>query len=86
MARDLHDFLNIAWQTVDVRKAHKMVMKIEICITRPTKRISKSFAYLIMKKIWIEKIAKLLSHSIYMQHTFEFNMLVIIVRNDDLLQ
>ena len=30
MARDWHDFLNVAWQTVGVRKAHKMVMKIEI--------------------------------------------------------
>ena len=26
-ARDLHDFFNVAWQTVDVRKAHKIVMK-----------------------------------------------------------
>ena len=26
-ARDWHDFLNVAWQTVDVRKARKMGMK-----------------------------------------------------------
>ena len=29
-ARDLHDFFKVAWQTVDVRKAHKIVMKSEI--------------------------------------------------------
>ena len=40
-------------------------MKSEMCNTRPIKRISKTCACLIMKKIWIEKIAKLLSHSIY---------------------
>ena len=28
-ARDLHDFLNVTWQTVDVRKARKIVMKSE---------------------------------------------------------
>ena len=44
-ARDLHDFFNVAWQTVDLRKARKIVM----CKTRPIKRISKTFAYLIMK-------------------------------------
>ena len=29
-ARDLHDFFNVARQTVDVRKACKIVMKSEI--------------------------------------------------------
>ena len=29
-ARDLHDFFNVAWQTVDVGKARKIVMKSEI--------------------------------------------------------
>ena len=29
-ARDLHDFFDVAWQTVDVRKARKIVMKSEI--------------------------------------------------------
>ena len=29
-ARDLHDFLNVAWQTVDIRKAGKNIMKSEI--------------------------------------------------------
>ena len=31
-ARDLHDFLNVAWQTVDARKACKIVMKSEIVL------------------------------------------------------
>ena len=26
-ARDLHDFFNVGWQTVGVRKEHKIVMK-----------------------------------------------------------
>ena len=30
--RDLHDFLNVAWQTVDVRKTRKIVMKREIVL------------------------------------------------------
>ena len=42
----------------------KLSWKVKLCQTRPIKRISKTFAYWIMKKIWIEKIAKLLSHSI----------------------
>ena len=29
-AHDLHDFFNVAWQTVHVRKARKIVMKSEI--------------------------------------------------------
>ena len=29
-ARDLHDFLNVAWPTVDVRVARKTVTKSEI--------------------------------------------------------
>ena len=37
---------------------------MNLCKTLPIKRISKTFAYLIMKNIWIEKIAELLSHSI----------------------
>ena len=63
-ARDLHNFFNVASQTVDVRKARKIVMKSGSVLTRHIKRISKTFAYLIMKKYWMEKIAKLLSHSI----------------------
>ena len=31
-ARDLHDFFNVTWQTVDVRKARKIVMKSEIVL------------------------------------------------------
>ena len=30
MTRDWHNFLNVAWQTLDVRKARQKVMKIEI--------------------------------------------------------
>ena len=29
-AHDLHNFFKVAWQTADVRKAHKIVMKSEI--------------------------------------------------------
>ena len=29
-ARDSHDFFNVAWKTVDVRKARKIVMKSDI--------------------------------------------------------
>ena len=46
-------------------KHAKLSLKVKLCKTRPIKCISKTCAYLIMKKIWIEKIAKLLSHSIY---------------------
>ena len=38
--------------------------KVKLCETQPIKCISKTFAYLIFKKNWIEKIAKLKSHSI----------------------
>ena len=31
-ARDLHDSFNVMWQTVDVRKALKIVMKSEIVL------------------------------------------------------
>ena len=31
-ACDLHDFFNVTWQTVDVRKAHKIVMKSKIVL------------------------------------------------------
>ena len=35
MARDWHDFLNVAWQTVDVRKARKMVIKLNFGAVSP---------------------------------------------------
>ena len=63
-ARILHDFFNVASQTVVEENRAKLSWKVKLCQTRPIKRISKTFAYWIMKKIWIEKIAKLLSHSI----------------------
>ena len=31
-ARDVHDFFNVAWQTVDVRKAHEIVTKSKIVL------------------------------------------------------
>ena len=43
MARDLHDFLNVAWQTVDVRKACKIVMKSEIVSNTTYKTHIKNF-------------------------------------------
>ena len=64
-ARDSNAFFNVAWQTVDVRKVRKIVMKrVKLCKTPPIKRISKTFAYLTIKQIGLKKIAKLLSHSI----------------------
>ena len=36
-ARDLHDFFNISSQTVDVRKARKIVMKSEIVLNTTNK-------------------------------------------------
>ena len=42
----------------------KIVMKSEILLNTTYKTHTKTCAYLIMKKNWIEKIAKLLSHSI----------------------
>ena len=75
-ARDLHDFFNVALQTVDVRKVRKSVMKREIVLNTTfssvqfsfiqlvqfiaflllLKRISKTFAYLIMKKLGLNKL------------------------------
>ena len=60
-ALDLHDFFNVGWQTVGVRKEHKIVMKSDTAY----KTHNKDFAYFIMKTIWIAKVAKLLSPSIY---------------------
>ena len=31
-ARDFYDFFNVTWQTVDVRKAHKIVMKSDVVV------------------------------------------------------
>ena len=64
MARDWHDFFNVAWQTVDVRKACKMVVKIEIVSNTTYNTHIKNFRIFDHEKNWIEKIAKLLSHSI----------------------
>ena len=42
-ARDLHDFVNVASQTVDVRKARKIVMKSDIVINTTYKTHIKNF-------------------------------------------
>ena len=42
-ARDKHDFLNATLQTVDVRKACKMVMESEIVQNTTYKMIIKNF-------------------------------------------
>ena len=64
-ARDLRDFLNVTWQTVDVRKARKKVIKSEIVLNTTYKTHIKSFRILDREKKWIEKKnAKLMSHSI----------------------
>ena len=62
--RDLHDFFNVAWQMIDVRKAHKIVMKSEIVSNTTYKTQIKNVRIFDHEKIWIEKIAKLLSHII----------------------
>ena len=65
-ARDLHDFFNVAWQTVDVRKARKIVMKSDIVLNTAYKTHIKNGRIFDHEKNWIEKIAKLLSHSIHL--------------------
>ena len=62
-ARDLHDFFNVAWQTVDVRKARKIVMKSKIVLNTTYKTHIKMRIF-DHEKNWIEKISKLLSHSV----------------------
>ena len=64
-ARDLHDFFNVAWQSVDVRKTRKIVKKSEIVSNTTYKTHIKNVQVFDHEKNWIEKIAKLLSHSIY---------------------
>ena len=58
---------------MDVGKAGKMVMKSEIVFNTTYETRIKFLAYLIMKKICIEKSAKLLSHSIYTLATVQGN-------------
>ena len=54
-ARDLHDFFNVAWQTVDVRKARKIVMKSEILPNTTYKTHIKKRSHE-HEKNWIEKL------------------------------
>ena len=63
-ARDLRDFFNVAWQAVGVRKARNIVMKSEIVSNTTYKTYIKNVRVFDHEIIWIEKIAKLLSHSI----------------------
>ena len=63
-ARDLHDFFNVASQTVDVRKARKIVMKSDIVLDTTYKTHIINVRIFDHEKTWIEIIAKLLSHSI----------------------
>ena len=64
-ARDLHDFFNVASQTVDVRKSRKIVMESKIVSNTTYKTHIKNVRIMDHEKKLIEKIAKLLSHSIY---------------------
>ena len=57
-ACDLHDFFIVTWQTVDVRKARKIVMKSEIVLNTTYKTHIKTCAYLIMKKFGLKKLLK----------------------------
>ena len=56
--RDWHEFLNVSLQTVDVRKARKMVMKSEIMQNTTNKTHINSFRVVDHeKKIRLKKIA-----------------------------
>ena len=63
-ARDLHDFFNVALQSVKIRKARIFVMKSEIKSNTIYKTHIKNVRIFDNEKMWIKKIAKLLSHSI----------------------
>ena len=63
-ARDLYVSFNVTLQTVDVRKARKIVMKSEIVLNTTYKTHIKH-----VRIFDHEKIAKLLSHSIYYSKT-----------------
>ena len=68
-ARDLHVFFNVTRRYVDVRKAHKMVMKSKIVLNMTYKTHIKNVRIFDHeKKNWIEKIAKPLSHYIIIVH------------------
>ena len=49
-AHDLHDFLNVAWKTVGVRKARKIVMKSEIVSNTTYKTHIKTFRMFDLEK------------------------------------
>ena len=54
-ARDLHDFFNVASQTVDVRKSRKIVMESKIVSNTTYKTHIKNVRILDHEKNWIEK-------------------------------
>ena len=55
MARDLHDFFNVAWQTVDVGKVCKIAMKGEIVSNTTFKTHIKNVRIFDHEKNWIEQ-------------------------------
>ena len=79
-ARDWLDFLNVALQTADVRKAQKMAMKIEIVKNTTYKLLIKNVRIFDHEKNSIEKIAILLSHSIF---TKNGNVLLTLIRPEN---
>ena len=61
MAHDCHDFLNVAWQTVDVRKVCKMVMNTKNSMTMDNAIVNLNFLTNVISYI-IFAFLHLLSH------------------------
>ena len=55
-AHDCHNFLNDAWQTVDVRKAREMVMKSEIVYNTTCNTLTKNFGIFDHEKNGLKKV------------------------------
>ena len=55
-ACDLHDFFNVTWQTVDIRKARKIVMKNAIVLNTTYEKHIKNVCIFYQEKNWIEKM------------------------------
>ena len=68
-ARDQHDFLNVAWQTVDKRKVCNLVMKSE--------SVFKTYANKIIQKL-DRKIVQLKSRSIVVSPTIRFRRHIVL--------
>ena len=72
-ARDLHDFVNVTWQTVDVRKARKIVMKSEMVLNTTYKTHIKNMRiFEHEEKNWIEK--KLLNFCLIVYNLLSINL------------